>query len=485
MRQRFRFTDDKSHWLQQHLSDADVQSILQEPRTTAPNKRAAGLLTEKFRAHFTAPSTGETQAAWLKRYNNASRERRNDLVRHVPEDILAFSARMQMLPKNIYNWLRENRYTGERLRGHDGRRRSLTLPRPRKSRTKTGLDVFQVSPDAPQIEVLDLGGRPRAAIGQLRAACAHAWKILPPEEQDIYNAVAQEKNEELAAEREESVPINGGFTSLEISNAVDDSMDMIHNVRWGGLICVGGPDETGEPSVYMTSRGVNRQGLTFLQALCQTAGWTEQEFYLVLSLWVEQSRSADQDVEAVDFGRHTQRVMEERRADDARDKLQRVVQTAPVVEDVAVSPAPILTACIDPTLRAPPTAPTAGRVIEGKSIVHVGDSNDDSGPADMAGADMDVHAEVSVDVDIAAAAEHPEPANARRKGQRIGKKGAKTKGKAKGARNKVSKVPKTSGVAMPDASERGCRVPSVPHPRADCTRSGSRSVSSSLIYFAY
>lgn len=99
MRQRFRFTDDESRWLKQHLSDADVQSILQEPRTTAPNKRAAGLLTEKFRAHFSAPSTGETQAAWLKRYNNASRERRNDLVRHVPEDIVAFSARMQMLPK--------------------------------------------------------------------------------------------------------------------------------------------------------------------------------------------------------------------------------------------------------------------------------------------------------------------------------------------------------------------------------------------------
>lgn len=113
--------------------------------------------------------------------------------------------------QNIYNWLRENRYTGGRLRGHDGRRRSLTLPRPRKPRTKTGLDVFQASPDAPQIEVLDLGGRPRAAIGQLRAACAHAWKILPPEEQDIYNAVTQEKNEELAAEREESVPINGGL----------------------------------------------------------------------------------------------------------------------------------------------------------------------------------------------------------------------------------------------------------------------------------
>lgn len=137
------------------------------------------------------------------------------------------------------------------------------------------------------------------------------------------------------------------------------------------------------------------------------------------------------------------------------------MQIAPVVEDVAVSPAPILTACIDPTLRAPPTAPTAARDIEGKSIVHVGacplthvigDSNDDSGPADMVGADMDVHAEVSVDVDIAAAAEHPEPANARRKGQRMAKKGAKTKGKAKGARNKVSKVAETSGVAMPDAS---------------------------------
>lgn len=99
MRQNYRFTDDERRWLTQHLSDADVRAILLEPKTTAPNKRAAGLLTEKFRAHFTAPSTGETQEAWLKRYNNASRDRRDDIARHAPEDFVAFSARMERLPK--------------------------------------------------------------------------------------------------------------------------------------------------------------------------------------------------------------------------------------------------------------------------------------------------------------------------------------------------------------------------------------------------
>ncbi len=99
MRQNYRFTDDERRWLTEHWSDADVQSILLEPKTTAPNKRAAGLLTEKFRAHFTGPSTGETQDAWLKRYNHASRERRNEIARHAPEDSSAWSARMEHLPK--------------------------------------------------------------------------------------------------------------------------------------------------------------------------------------------------------------------------------------------------------------------------------------------------------------------------------------------------------------------------------------------------
>lgn len=87
----------------------------------------------------------------------------------------------------------------------------MTLPRARKPRDKTGLDVFQASPDAPQIEVLEIEGRRRAAVGPLRAACADAWKALLPEEQERYNAIAEEKNKERAAEREESVAINGGL----------------------------------------------------------------------------------------------------------------------------------------------------------------------------------------------------------------------------------------------------------------------------------
>ncbi|EIW51992.1 uncharacterized protein TRAVEDRAFT_53976 [Trametes versicolor FP-101664 SS1] len=430
MRQNYCFTDDERRWLKQHLSDADVRAILLEPKTTAPNKRAAGLLTEKFRAHFTAPSTGETQEAWLKRYNNASRDRRDDIARHAPEDFVAFSARMERLPKSIYNWVRENLYTGPRA--------------------KTGLDVFQASSDAPVVEVLDVEGRHRAAVGQHRAACADAWKALLPEEQERYNAIAEEKNKERAAEREESVPINEGFTALEISNAVDDSMDMVHNVHWGGLICVGGPDETGEPSVYMTSRGVNRQGLTFLQALCQTAGWTEQEFYLVLSLWVEQSRSGGEDADAADFAVHAQRIMEQHRAIDETDAAQPVVQPSSAEGIPAcnvITPAPIITACIDPTLRAPAAALRVGAVIQGKSLSQ---SNDVPETADIAEADIAVDPEVSENLESAAAAQLSEPAPAGPKNKRPGKKVTATK--TKGAGRKLRKGAETSGVVIPDAS---------------------------------
>lgn len=107
--------------------------------------------------------------------------------------------------------MRENLYTGVRRAGDSRRRRSLTLPRARKPRAKTGLDIFQASSDAPVVEVLDVEGRRRAAVGQHRAACADAWKALLPEEQERYNAIAEEKNKERAAEREESVPINEGL----------------------------------------------------------------------------------------------------------------------------------------------------------------------------------------------------------------------------------------------------------------------------------
>ncbi len=144
-----------------------------------------------------------------------------------------------------------------------------------------------------------------------------------------------------------------------------------------------------------------------------------------------------------------------------RDNAQPVLPPAPGAGDITgnvMFPTPIVTACIDPTLRTPPAAIPVGGVIQGKSIAHarklpltciIAQSNDVPGAGDFAEPDMDVQPEVSINIDIAAVAQPP---TAGRKGQRSMKKVATTKAQAKGAGKKNRKAAETSGVVIPDAS---------------------------------
>lgn len=142
-------------------------------------------------------------------------------------------------------------------------------------------------------------------------------------------------------------------------------MDMVHNARWGGLICVGGPDETGEPSVYMYDTYLSpNEGTGLLTCPQDVPGCQQTRPHLPASpmpdRWLDRARilprpltlggtvpfrfvhppwsfaSADshsggEDADAADFAVHAQRIMEgtsaDRCSEPPNDSRQNIADT--------------------------------------------------------------------------------------------------------------------------------------------------------------
>ena len=82
------------NYLKSAVNEPDIQTLLAE----GENDKARGELVQRFRAKFTGPVEGESEADFKKRVRGTSKARRQEITRRVTESREAWEIRMQTLP---------------------------------------------------------------------------------------------------------------------------------------------------------------------------------------------------------------------------------------------------------------------------------------------------------------------------------------------------------------------------------------------------
>ncbi|PIL32944.1 hypothetical protein GSI_05062 [Ganoderma sinense ZZ0214-1] len=286
---------ERSKWEREMMISAydrpAVQKELERPRKDAPVKKAANMLTLLFRAEITGPGPAETQDNFKLRVGRARKGDRDALARK-EETMEEFTKRMEQLPDKVYTWV-------SNWRGSQARKSTSTawngpvipaISLPRQPQSRSGLDMFQLSQEAPQVPVVEVNGRTRADVAQWRRLSKVAWDKLTPEKQEFYTHVAQARNEgeedngeepedngkedngePEAAEgsdedaREEKLvtapyvvvysPVVYAYHDTrraeDVAHWIDILMEALYKqAGWAGFVCVAGPDHKGELHTY-------------------------------------------------------------------------------------------------------------------------------------------------------------------------------------------------------------------------------------------
>ncbi|PIL28191.1 hypothetical protein GSI_09728 [Ganoderma sinense ZZ0214-1] len=318
MKQGSYWREEEWAFLEKAVHDPEVQEFV----TKHENNHARAVLGNMFRAQFTGPSGAEKEEVFRRRVRWTKKARKGLVKRRPAETQEEWELRMTELNDRLGKWL--SNWRGRARRGEVSRWSPPILggPKTRKPRSQTAFDVFCKSDDAPQgSDHLAADGR-RCDLNALNAARAAAWTALSVDEQAGFVTAAQGSFEGAAApdqlvDEELAQEANAGrvATAEDIVDYVDGFVKVMHNdVRWGGLVILGGPDHKGEACMHSQTAGTNRNGQTFLDALLQILGWTQLDFDTVFSLWLEQSREGPLDVEDRTFAEAARRAIEHARA---------------------------------------------------------------------------------------------------------------------------------------------------------------------------
>ena len=82
------------NYLKSAVEEPDIRALL----AAGDNDKARGELVQRFRAKFTGPVEGESEADFKKRVRGTSKARRQEVTRRVTESREAWDTRMQTLP---------------------------------------------------------------------------------------------------------------------------------------------------------------------------------------------------------------------------------------------------------------------------------------------------------------------------------------------------------------------------------------------------
>ncbi|KAI1782275.1 hypothetical protein LXA43DRAFT_1104421 [Ganoderma leucocontextum] len=307
------------------LEGAVLDREVQEFITKKEYNHARALLSTQFRAKFTGPSGPEKDDVFKRRVRWTKKDRKGLITRRRAETEEEWEARMVDLNNRLAQWLKNWRSKGRRGQITRWSPPAIGGPKLRKLRSETAFDVYCKSDEAPKgSDFVTTDGR-RCDLTALNAARASAWETLSAEEQASYVGTAQETFEgaedpegSTAEEPADEAGKCRVATAEAIVSYVDEFLQVMHNdVRWGGLVILGGPDHKGEACIHSQTAGTNRHGQTFLDALLQVVGWTPLDFDTVFSLWLEQSRQGPQDEEDRTFAEAARRAMEHSRAQAA------------------------------------------------------------------------------------------------------------------------------------------------------------------------
>ncbi|KAI0683488.1 hypothetical protein C8Q76DRAFT_804132 [Earliella scabrosa] len=331
------------------------------------------------------PGPGESPDDTKKRRKNAHKSRK-DAVEPIPAETQAeFDQRMLSLTDHVHKWV-EARVAKER---RDAKAQEQAwvppnipaLPTDRKRRAYTGMDIFQVSAAAPAMPsevVVGSDGVIRSAIGTWKRIVREDWGQLTAEQKLFYEVLAQEKNEALCGDEDEDDEESdevGSWTNPEktgtppsaknISRWSEALANVLMNVLsggvgWGGIMYLGGPDVNGETCYFPKTYGRNRDGMTAVQAICQAAGWSEDEFDAIFNLWLQQCRvGPEEHGSEMRFGAMARKIIL-----DMRGGAARPIDQPATLPDIAL--APTMSPSGDPAAGAAP--PTDGAYTPGDDL---------------------------------------------------------------------------------------------------------------------
>ncbi|KAI0705768.1 hypothetical protein C8T65DRAFT_696370 [Cerioporus squamosus] len=282
-------------WVNEQFHTKEVQEIVGNTKRKKRYLAAAELVEPRFKAQFPDPYPGETAHEFQARREATHSQRRDKLVRWEAETQEEHAKRMASLRTNLATRFREL--------AHDQKRKhslpaAAPLPPAQKHRDLSGLDVFQQSSEAPEGQVVtNASGVTYFDVGGQRAACTERWEAMSPAQRAPYEQEACRRNtqrreeEAMAEESVDEEPSMETYAAHDIAAWCLKNLETMKRVfKWGGFICVGGPDENGIARCFVQSVGENRYGESLLELLRKGTSVAAEELEALATLWVEQCR---------------------------------------------------------------------------------------------------------------------------------------------------------------------------------------------------